>query len=161
MKAWIKKVSIGKLIGISVTVVGTISVGSFFTLNQDFRTTVTRNIRQVIRSEPETLLVASPSVVATDVLEASLDSLLREAIEEVVLEVGGLAQRFDTIDEALESIDGRYEALVAEVDSLGAMRSLLYVVIDSVLTPVDPDTVSGAEGWLRLVWPEWINKDIE
>lgn len=34
-------------------------------------------------------------------------------------------------------------------------RPMIYVVIDSILTPVDPDTVQGAEGWLRVLYP-WL-----
>ena len=156
MKAEIKKVSIKKLIGFSLTIVGTISVGSLFTLNQDLRTFVTRNVREVIRSKPETLMVESRPMVETSALEASLDSLLQEAIEEVVVEVGGLITRFDTIDEALDAITDSHEALVAEVDSMLSMRTpkpLLYFMIDGVFTTVDSDTIAGAEDWLRMFDP--------
>ena len=169
------KITVKQLVGIG-SIVGTISIGSLITFNEEHRTTVqnyVKNVRdRVVRvttqrrdtvftaAPPEVVevLIADPSLAP--VTEDDIDQAFREAVQALQLEFEAVSRRFETVDEALDGIDAdeqaRHEVLVARVEEVAAMKletPIVYVVIDSFIAPVPIDSLHGSEGWLRLLYP--------
>ena len=140
------KINIKQLIGIG-SIVGGISVGTLVTVNKDLRTQIGTVIHQIVDREaapPDTVELIIP------------DPALRAAIAELNTGLAAIMEEVDDVEEAIQRLEDQDEENARIIGSIAAQRgdrTLIYVVIDSILVPVDPDTVSGAAGWLRLLFP--------
>ena len=181
----IGKLSVKQLVGIG-SIVGTVSIGSLVTFNQDMRMEVNQRITnlkdrvvkirsvrtdttflpgETIVTPPETVEVYMVDPALNPVTEDDIDRAFRAAIQELQVEFTAIALRFETIDQAIAGIKAdekrRHQTLVNRVKELAARkieRPMLYIQLpDGVLQTVDPDTLQASEDWLKALWP-WLKE---
>ena len=140
-----------QLVGVG-SIIGGISVGTLFTVNKDLRHQLGVLVTEGITVH-DTVDAHDPELSAE--VQLGVERALDDAVEELLEELGGIEAQVEDVDEALGLLDDRHDLLAERVDALAFFdrRPLVYVVIDSILTPVDPDTVKGIGGWLRMLFP--------
>jgi hypothetical protein len=146
-------------------------------VNKDLRTQVYQKItevREVIAPADtliDTILVfeALPAELETlqvevQVLDSDLapavDGLavaLSNAIEELQAELGEIASSSDSLEVAVELLGLEHEIMIRRFEGLVKAQAdpRIFIVIDSLVVPVDIDSIQGAAGWLRALWP-WL-----